>query len=183
MESTRNSTRYSGMRFLAAAAIVFVAVPAHAMGSYVDFEVVAWSRDGKSALVTRTATSSGMEGVRLDYIVITAGREPLVFTTQATKDYDQPHIDTARAAHRLERVAKARGLDGRAVPKVRVPTATERAAIDRAGHVAQDDDSFVTVNGDFVLELSGRNGDESGPAHLVTWTKRGSRYVASEDLR
>lgn len=171
------------MRLLIAAVVVFAAVPAHAMGSYVNFEVVAWSRDGKSALVERDATSSGMEGERVDYIVITAGREPQIFTTRATLDYDQPHIDTAREARRLERVVKARGLADHVAPEVRAPTATERAAIDRAGHVAQDDDSFVTVNGELVVELFGRNGDESTPAHLVAWTRRGSRYVASEDLR
>lgn len=182
-ESTRNSARYVGMRFVIAAAILCVAVPAHAMGSYIDFTVVAWSRDGKSALVEREATSSGMEGGRLDYIVITAGREPLVFTTQATKDYDQPHVDTARQVRRLERVEKARGLYDRLATKVRAATGAERAAIDRAGHTAQDEDSFVTVNGELVLELFSRNGDESGPAHLVAWSRRGARYVASEDLR
>ena len=171
------------MRPFIALAIVCIAVPAHAMGSYVDFTVIAWSRDGKSALVEREATSSGLEGRRIDDIVITAGRMPLVFTTQATKDYDQPHVDTARAARELDRVVKARGLAGSVALKVRAPTASERAAIDRGGHEAQDDDSFVTVNGDLVLELFGRNGDETGPAHLVAWTKRGSRYVASEDLR
>jgi hypothetical protein len=171
------------MRYVIAAAIVFAAAPAHAMGSYVNFEVVTWSRDGKSVLVVRSASSSGLDGGRVDYIVITAGREPLVFTTQATRDYDQPHVDTARAARRLERVAKARGLGDRVPPKVRVPTATELAAIDQAGHAADDDDAFETVNGELVLELSGRNGDESGPAHLVAWTRRGPRYIASEDLR
>jgi hypothetical protein len=171
------------VRFLIAAMIVFAAAPAHAMGSYVNFEVVGWSRDGKSALVERSASSSGLDGMRVDTIVITAGREPLVFTTQATRDYDQPHIDTARAARRLESVMKARGLVDLRAPRSRVPTATERAAIDHAGHAAENDDSFVTVNGDLVLELFGRNGDESVPAHLVAWTKRGPRYVASEDLR
>ena len=172
------------MRLLiVAAAIVSVAAPAHAMGVYINFEAVAWSRDGKSALVTRSESSSGLEGTRVDYLVITAGREPLTFTMQATRDYDRPDVDTAAAARTFARVAKARGLAKPGAWKVRVPTATELAAIDRAGHALQDEDSFVTANGDLVLEIYGRNGDESTGAHLVAWSRRGSRYIASSDLR
>jgi hypothetical protein len=171
------------MRLFIAATIMFLATTAHAMGSYINFKVVAWSRDGKSALVTRSATSSGRDGMLVDYIVITAGHAPLVFTTEATRDYDEPHVETALALRRLERVVKARGLADRVAPKLRVPTASERAAIDQAGHAEEADDSFATVNGELVLELFGRNGDESSPAHLVAWTKRGPQYVASEDLR
>ena len=81
------------------------------------------------------------------------------------------------------RVGGARPLRELHLPRAVADRPQECEFPDALPHAAEDDDSFVTVNGELVLELSGRNGDESGPAHLVAWTKRGRRYVASEDLR
>ena len=80
------------------------------MGSYEQFELVAWSRDGRSALVVSTHTSSGTVGSHQTYTLLATSGEARTFTFTNTEDVDTPteHVDratceaTARAAQRAE---------------------------------------------------------------------------------
>lgn len=96
------------MRCLLTVVWLLVPATASAMGSYERFELVAWSRDGRSALVVRTHTSSGTVGSHQSYTLLTTSGEARTFTFTSTEDVDTPteHIDratcetTARAAQR-----------------------------------------------------------------------------------
>jgi hypothetical protein len=80
------------------------------MGVYIDLDLVAWSDDGSSALVTRTTSSSAGGGVGHDYILVTSGdKHPVVAAISDTQDPDHAteHVDRAACAKAALSLAKA----------------------------------------------------------------------------
>lgn len=128
------------MRLLLTIAWLLVPATASAMGSYERFELVAWSRDGRSALVVNTHTSSGTVGSHQTYTLLVTTGETRTFTFTSTEDVDTPteHVDratceaTARAA---QRALAERRFPGVAVHPERCATTRDVLAVDPA---AQD---------------------------------------------
>lgn len=100
------------------ASLLAVSAPAHAMGVYVNFSVIAWNADGSSALLTRDGSSSATAGATHDYILVSASdRTPVVFTFSDTQDPDAAteHVDhdaCVKAAGALAKALTAKHFKG-----------------------------------------------------------------------
>src|SRR5436190_933702 len=84
------------MRFAICFAILLVAAPAHAMGSYINFEVIAWNGDGSAALIERTGSGSATAGTSHVLEIVTAGeKDPFMVSFNDTQDPDKAtqHVD------------------------------------------------------------------------------------------
>jgi hypothetical protein len=91
------------------AAMLAAARPAHAMGTYITLEVVAWNKDGTATLVTRATGSSGTAGTTLDYFLVTAtAKTAAKFTFFDTTDPDKAtqHVDAKACATSADALAK-----------------------------------------------------------------------------
>jgi hypothetical protein len=181
------------MKWLVAVFVVLAASRAEAMGSYVNFEVLAWSTDGSSALLSRVATSSAESGAVIDRIIVTAGDpKPLVFTIADAREEPIAEKQIAINRRALERAMSARGFCGAPhAPRCHVESDRERIEreaalrnIDReAVGPLPDDAELATLTGRLVIVLEGKNGDESGPAHAHVFSHVGLRWDAPFDLR
>jgi hypothetical protein len=106
------------MRLVIGFLVLLVATPAHAMGTYIDHELVAWSSDGKSVLVHRTTSSSATSGIAERYLLISAGdKSPLTVSFTNTQDPDRAtqHVDAAacvKAVDQLEGALAAKKFRG-----------------------------------------------------------------------
>jgi hypothetical protein len=100
------------------ATVALASANAHAMGRYVNLDLVAWNTDGTAAIVERSETSSGQAGTGHDYLLVVAGEQsPKVFTFTNTLDADTAteHVDAAtcvRTAKDLERAIKSKHFSG-----------------------------------------------------------------------
>jgi hypothetical protein len=108
---------------LAVSMVAALATRASAMGSYVQYGVVAWNADGTAALMTETSSSSGTEGSGFRFIVVGA-RDAAPYTTSFddTQNPDDRHqkidvrtcIANAAALKRTLATHRFRGVTVRA---------------------------------------------------------------------
>ena len=182
------------LRRLVVAMIVLAANQAHAMGVYINHELVAWNDDGTAALISQTTSSSGTAGMGHVYILVSAdGSKPLVVSFDNTMDPDTAtqHVDElacGKAVDTLHYALAARRFKGVNLRKEQCKGARDVVAVTPAAtadvtssiqHVG--DGILASRSGALILVLSGENGDSSQPAHVAVYKPSKAGLVAIVD--
>jgi hypothetical protein len=168
------------MRSLAIAVVLLASTRAHAMGSYRQLDLVAWSSDGASALLTSHRSSSMYSGEIYEYVLVGSDAKVEVFTFHDTHDAERPaneHVDRAaceRAAGQATRALAARKFRGVTIRRDRCATAEREV-------VAIGDDAKREVAQSWVV--AGRSPRDDGAIDAVQsvdkdWSTRHPRYLA-----
>lgn len=104
----RGVARCSSVRTIVILALLVAAAgPAHAMGSDVSYDLVAWNQDGSSALLRRTASSEGDASV--SYVLATVDDDPRldVVVSQTERASRAQQVDRATCTESLRDLARA----------------------------------------------------------------------------
>lgn len=189
-------------RGLVLAAMIGVATAsttAHAMGTYITLELVAWSDDGTTAIVKRTTSSSGTAGAATEYILVGTRDAPTVtsFHSTLSPDTASEQIDTTactKAGDAFAQLVTHRRFSGVVLHRDRCKTAERDvvtitpagASLAAASSVPiseGDGDTMATRTGALLVMFTGENGDSSRPAHAKVLVPTPTGLQVRFDLR
>lgn len=186
------------MTLVGAAAVAAAAPNAHAMGTYINFDVVAFSTDGDAVLLHRTQSSSGTAGRSATYLLVTATSKTVETTSfDDTLDPDKAtqHVSVAQcekdAAAFAKKVAAAHiealVFDAKACKSTRAVVGYDKNLVAvTVPAPTSSERQFLAAPGDgkLLLEMWGENGDSSFPGHVRVFVKSGDGYkLLVDDLR